>query len=277
MACMPILTSRSLPHPFWNRFSLKIIQNLWSWGFSASWPPHLASYVTTRLTKVEGKDTSSSDGQLLSRSSHPCSCSMVKAHGVYMLVMRFSLNERSLPGIPRKQRPSSKSVKTTTSVSISTNLKPFFPPKNKFSHCFHRNLPSHFQLLVPKGWFHSFFARTWWDLMFVKEEWVFPWKEIRKDPQTEHPHVSGSICFDSSSFTAKVHWGIHCHPWDPNLAGIGMSHVLTPRVFNRKLPNQCRNVPWCQIRPNLKLFHDLGFRWLFVYNQVYSSTPRLCT
>ena len=109
---------------------------LGSWGFSASWPPHLASYVATRFAKVEGKDTSSSDGQLLSRSSHPCSCSMVKAHGGYMLVMRFSLNERSLPGIPRKQRPSSKSVKTTTSVSISTNLKPFLSPKISFRIAF---------------------------------------------------------------------------------------------------------------------------------------------
>ena len=32
----------------------------------------------------------------------------------------------------------------TTSVSISTNLKPFFQPKNQFSHCFHRDLLCHF-------------------------------------------------------------------------------------------------------------------------------------
>lgn len=31
-------------------------------GFSASWPPHLTSYVATWLSKVESKDTSSSGG-----------------------------------------------------------------------------------------------------------------------------------------------------------------------------------------------------------------------
>lgn len=141
-------------------------------GFMATPPDQLCR----NLACQSGKQRHLKLWWLLSRGFDPCSCLMVKAHAGRRWLWDFL----GIKGLFDSNRDFHSKSEVTTSVSISTNLKPVFQPKNQFSHCFHRDLPCHFN---SKGLIPLLFCKNLMGPEIRQEKWVFPWKEIRKDPQ----------------------------------------------------------------------------------------------